>query len=497
MHVVPRGERARVRLPQPSPQPAREDEDAVASAGGRVRAVGRARARGRGRAHDVERGVGADRAPGARGRGGLARGEGRHRRGDSVLPRQRPLQLRAVLGAARGRRRGRAATGGVSRVMAAANHHRRLRASREGRERGRARERPRVRAARGRDDDGAIGDGAFGIPRGAFAGCVPCAPCQAAKPPGAHHCSTCRQCVQAMDHHCPFVANCVGADTMRHFLLFVGYVALGNLYGICLCFLATRERGGPAGGAVAAFLDALGSKQRFRHGWDDAAETTREGTGAVFGSKTLSRFLGPPPALRRRRFCEAGRREARSHSRYTARITPRVGSRAWSPRRSTRRRTGSGGGRGSSAPAGPSASRPRFCSGPRSEASPRARPSSRVSSANKRHPEASSRRVSEPAEPTTSVSKTRRSRARLETHALFKSLLNRLERACPPVVRDGFDCLTCGCVTGSAGPAPWSRIGAFHLRQVFGSGPVWAWGAPLAEPPAGARNGAGTNKKGK
>ena len=81
--------------------------------------------------------------------------------------------------------------------------------------------------------------------------------------------------------------------------------------------------------------------------------------------------------------------------------------------------------------------------------------------------------------------------------APFRSLLNRLERACPPAVRDGFDCLTCGCVTGSAGPAPWSRIGAFHLRQVFGSGPVWAWGAPLAEPPAGARNGAGTNKKGK
>jgi len=80
---------------------------------------------------------------------------------------------------------------------------------------------------------------------------------------------------------------------------------------------------------------------------------------------------------------------------------------------------------------------------------------------------------------------------------LKRSLLNRLERACPPAVRDGFDCLTCGCVTGSAGPAPWSRIGAFHLRQVFGSGPVWAWGAPLAEPPAGARNGAGTNKKGK
>jgi len=269
--------------------------------------------------------------------------------------------------------------------------------------------------ARGRDDGGAVGDGAFEIPRGAFAGCVPCAPCQAAKPPGAHHCSTCRQCVQAMDHHCPFVANCVGADTMRHFLLFVGYVALGNLHGVCLCFLAARERGGigPAGGAVAAFLDALGSKQRFRHGWDDAArETTREGTGAVFGSKTLSRFLGPPPAFTAKALLRSGSpRGAVSLAVHGAYFAARGVSRvvAW---RLTRRRTGSGGGRGSSAPAGPSASRPRFCSGPRSEASPRARPTSRASSGNKKDPETSSRRDSEPAR-TTPVSGTRRSRARL------------------------------------------------------------------------------------
>ena len=349
--------------------------------------------------------------------------------------------------------------------------------------------------ARGRDDGGAVGDGAFEIPRGAFAGCVPCAPCQAAKPPGAHHCSTCRQCVQAMDHHCPFVANCVGADTMRHFLLFVGYVALGNLHGVCLCFLAARERGGigPAGGAVAAFLDALGSKQRFRHGWDDAAETTRAGTGAVFGSKTLSRFLGPPPAFTAKALLRSGSpRGAVSlavHGAYfAARGVSRVVAAAfdeapdwvgwwawqlcaggticvatsllfWATLRGVAagetyveslKRKQKGSGDVVATRFGTGADDPGFGNASLASASP-----------------------------------------------LKRSLLNRLERACPPAVRDGFDCLTCGCVTGSAGPAPWSRIGAFHLRQVFGSGPVWAWGAPLAEPPAGARNGAGTNKKGK
>ena len=121
--------------------------------------------------------------------------------------------------------------------MAAANHHRRLRASREGRERGRARERPRVRArARGATTTAPSGDARLPNPAGRVRGCVPCAPCQAAKPPGAHHCSTCRQCVQAMDHHSSVRGELrVGADTMRHFLLFVGYVALGNCAGRRRC----------------------------------------------------------------------------------------------------------------------------------------------------------------------------------------------------------------------------------------------------------------------
>jgi hypothetical protein len=77
---------------------------------------------------------------------------------------------------------------------------------------------------------GAVGAGAEGvergcpIPRHAFKDCRLCVPCGGAKPPKAHHCRTCGTCVQSMDHHCPFINNCVGADNMRHFLLFLGRV---------------------------------------------------------------------------------------------------------------------------------------------------------------------------------------------------------------------------------------------------------------------------------
>ena len=240
-----------------------------------------------------------------------------------------------------GRRRGRAATGGVSRVMAAANHHRRLRASREGRERGRARERAGFEPARGRDDDGAIGDGAFGIRTARSRGASrarrakpPSRPARTTAPPAASACrrwTTTVRSWRTASARTPCGTSCCSSATSRSVICTVF---------VCVSRRA-RTRRARGGGAVAAFLDALGSTQRFRHGWDDAAETTREGTGAVFGSKTLSRFLGPPPAFTAKALF-AKRVAAR---RALTRGTRRVLRRAWGlarGRRGVRRGAGLG-----------------------------------------------------------------------------------------------------------------------------------------------------------
>eukprot|EP00249_Psilotum_nudum_P020640 c27789_g1_i1 orf=734-1756(+) len=57
-----------------------------------------------------------------------------------------------------------------------------------------------------------------------------CIFCKRPKPPGAHHCRSCKACVLEMDHHCPFVGNCIGAANQRHFILFLLYAVLSNIY---------------------------------------------------------------------------------------------------------------------------------------------------------------------------------------------------------------------------------------------------------------------------
>lgn len=102
-----------------------------------------------------------------------------------------------------------------------------------------------LKGATGASIGGGGGDGGGGgerrVPRHAFKDCRLCVPCGGAKPPKAHHCRTCGTCVQSMDHHCPFVNNCVGADNMRHFLLFLGWATAGCAYGVLLALLAVRE----------------------------------------------------------------------------------------------------------------------------------------------------------------------------------------------------------------------------------------------------------------
>lgn len=61
-----------------------------------------------------------------------------------------------------------------------------------------------------------------------------CKRCECVKPEGAHHCSTCNRCVRKMDHHCSWVNNCVGERNLKHFVLFLSYVALATCYSTLL-----------------------------------------------------------------------------------------------------------------------------------------------------------------------------------------------------------------------------------------------------------------------
>ena len=61
-----------------------------------------------------------------------------------------------------------------------------------------------------------------------------CSACEATAPPRSWHCPTCRACILRRDHHCTFTGYCVGHYNLRHFLLFLAYLALGALYSTVL-----------------------------------------------------------------------------------------------------------------------------------------------------------------------------------------------------------------------------------------------------------------------
>ncbi|KAJ5621218.1 hypothetical protein N7528_006001 [Penicillium herquei] len=54
-----------------------------------------------------------------------------------------------------------------------------------------------------------------------------CVPCMSRKPIRSRHCRRCGRCVAKHDHHCPWIDNCVGANNLRHFVLYILCLEIG------------------------------------------------------------------------------------------------------------------------------------------------------------------------------------------------------------------------------------------------------------------------------
>ncbi|KAH8695922.1 palmitoyltransferase SidR [Talaromyces proteolyticus] len=61
-----------------------------------------------------------------------------------------------------------------------------------------------------------------------------CIHCMIRKPLRSKHCRRCSRCVAKHDHHCPWIFNCVGANNLRHFVIYVVSLEIGILLFIRL-----------------------------------------------------------------------------------------------------------------------------------------------------------------------------------------------------------------------------------------------------------------------
>ncbi|KAG5297717.1 palmitoyltransferase akr1 [Histoplasma ohiense] len=61
-----------------------------------------------------------------------------------------------------------------------------------------------------------------------------CVYCMIRKPLRSKHCRRCKRCVSKHDHHCPWIDNCVGANNLRHFILYIFSMEIGIIFFIQL-----------------------------------------------------------------------------------------------------------------------------------------------------------------------------------------------------------------------------------------------------------------------
>ncbi|KAJ5591738.1 uncharacterized protein N7459_002107, partial [Penicillium hispanicum] len=84
-----------------------------------------------------------------------------------------------------------------------------------------------------------------------------CVPCMSRKPLRSRHCRRCGRCVAKHDHHCPWIDNCVGANNLRHFVLYIVCLEIGIILFVQLTIDYINALPPPAGAKCNIINDTL------------------------------------------------------------------------------------------------------------------------------------------------------------------------------------------------------------------------------------------------
>ncbi|PYH56187.1 zf-DHHC-domain-containing protein [Aspergillus niger CBS 101883] len=84
-----------------------------------------------------------------------------------------------------------------------------------------------------------------------------CVACMVRKPLRSKHCKRCGRCVAKHDHHCPWIDNCVGANNLRHFVLYITCLEAGIIFFVQLTYSYINVLPAPANPTCNVINDAL------------------------------------------------------------------------------------------------------------------------------------------------------------------------------------------------------------------------------------------------
>ncbi|GFF85047.1 palmitoyltransferase akr1 [Aspergillus udagawae] len=84
-----------------------------------------------------------------------------------------------------------------------------------------------------------------------------CVFCMVRKPLRSKHCKRCSRCVAKHDHHCPWIDNCVGANNLRHFVLYIICLEIGIILFLQLTYKYINSLPAPAGPACNIINEEL------------------------------------------------------------------------------------------------------------------------------------------------------------------------------------------------------------------------------------------------